>query len=266
MKYFFPLFLLSLLYVSCSSSTDNVSPKNSSIAVQPLPKMRYTIPAIKDIIDHSIELSQFPYYATFFDTIVPKPIEDTSFVEFFLENKEAYYDTLGNRHYIHSEKYTYCDTAKIRKNVRTDDVSLAGFAEYGCMNMYLKLENPYKVFDCGKITKENLTFLFVKLYDLETCRYYLLSFDKNYKFLSSMCLYGYTVFDDEKFCETGELNKEKIGNPFLNYSFNRSVLRLNIEDCNNNYIYYFFKIDEEGFFILHDIIYIDEEGGTHWEI
>ena len=257
------LFLTALCLLSC---TDRTLPPDTSDSVQVFPKTRYPFPAIKDIIDNSIELPEFPYYATFFDTIVPKLIEDTNFIEFILENRESYYDTTGNRHYLHSEKYIYCDTAKIRHNIYTDDVATSGFAEYGWVNGSLKLENPYKVFDCGKLSKENMIFLFIRIYDLESHIYYLFSFDKNYNFLSSICLYGYPVFDYDKFCETGELNEKKISNSFLNYSFDGSNLRLNIEDCNNNYIYYFFKIDEEGFFILHDIIHIYEEGGTHWKI
>ena len=212
-------------------------------------------------------MSEFPD-STFFDTVVPKLIEDTSLMAFFIQNRESYYDPIGNRHYCWSKEYTYCDTAKIRHNIRTDDVATHGFAEYGWVNtVYLKLENPYKVFDCGKLTKENMIFLFIRIYDLESHIYYLLSFDKNYNFLSSMCLYGYPVFEQDKFFETGELNEKKISNSFLNYSLTDSILTLNIEGSYGDYLHYYFTIDNEGFIILYDIIHIEEEGEiTHLRI
>ena len=251
------LFLTAFCLLSCK---DRTFPPDTSDSVQVFSKTRYPFPAIKDIIDHSTELSEFPD-STFFDTVVPKLIEDTSLMAFFIQNRESYYDPIGNRHYCWSKEYTYCDTAKIRHNIRTDDVATHGFAEYGWVNtVYLKLENPYKVFDCGKLTKENMIFLFIRIYDLESHIYYLLSFDKNYNFLSSMCLYGYPVFEQDKFFETGELNEKKISNSFLNYSLTDSILTLNIEGSYGDYLHYYFTIDNEGFIILYDIIHIEEEG------
>jgi hypothetical protein len=82
-----------------------------------------------------------------------------------------------------------------------------------------------------------------------------------------MCLYGYPVFEQDKFFETGELNEKKISNSFLNYSLTDSILTLNIEGSYGDYLHYYFTIDNEGFIILYDIIHIEEEGEiTHLRI
>lgn len=245
-------FIALLLLVSCISKHDT---QYNAANDRPIVT---TIPAIKDIIDHSIELSQFPD-TTFFDTIAPKLIEDTNFMEFFIQNREAYYDTLGNRHYIWSEKYTYCDTAKIRKNVFTHEIALAGFEEYNVFPPGVLENFSKKIYDCGKITKENGIFLFIKYYDVQSCLYYLFSFDKNYNFLSAVCLYGYPAFSEEKWWNSGIASEQKVNDSFLNYSLTDSNLTLHIEGAFDDCYYYYFKIDEEGFFILHDNIHIDCE-------
>lgn len=79
--------------------------------------------------------------------------------------------------------------------------------------------------------------------------------------MSSVCLYGYTVFDD-KFFETGEINTKKIRDSFLNYSINGSNLTLNIEGNYGDFYHYYFKIDSDGYIVLYDIVHIDEKGET----
>ena len=267
MKYFIQLFLLPILYISCGSSlTENTSSPDTSDSVQVFPKTRYPIPAIKDIIDHSTELSEFPD-STFFDTVVPKLIEDTSIMAFFIQNRESYYDPIGNRHYCWSKEYTCCDTAKIRNNVPTDEIALSGFAEYLCFPPGVLEKFSEKIYDCGKITKENMIFLFIKYYDVESCLYYLFSFDKNYNFLSSICLYGYLAFDDEKWWNSGTTSEHKVNDSFLNYSLTDSILTLNIEGSYGDYYHYYFTIDNDGFIILYDIIHTEEDGeSTHLKI
>ena len=179
----FQLALLFLLCVSCRSNHNDID------TVQMLSKTRYnTIPSIKEIIEKSKELSEFPD-STFLDTVVPTLIEDTCSMEFFFENRESYYDTQGMRHFVWSKKYTYCDTARTRNNVYTEDIALTGFEEYHILPHEVYEKFPAKFFSCGKLFRGDQILLFVKYYDVDACTYYLLSFDKNYNFLSSVWLH-----------------------------------------------------------------------------
>lgn len=185
-----------------------------------------TLNIIKNIIYNTKSLSAFPEQKILLNNngvVISEPV----FVNFFLNNRESYLLKNGNKNDLNEE-----------------ELSINCFSEYNIIQK--KDSGIFSIY--GKLAFKNYFFLVLKYYDYETSRFYILSFDNDYKLVSSVCFFGYHTFID---IEKNKFKDVIQGNPFINYKINSSQLSTEIigSDINNVLKW---SINEKGIFRLQE--------------
>lgn len=232
---------LIMLYICISlfSCTKNINKKNQQDCNNSVDRIdknilkhNDTLKSIKKMLNDSKELSQFPD-SVYFDTQLDTEMKDSTFIKYFLENNNFYYSNNG-----------------IKNNNSDEQISLSGFVEYHFFPQEVYEKYKSKIYNYGKITNKNYLFQFIKYYDVDSSRFYMLIFDLNYKLISSISIYGYqpTFINQDVY---NQIDK-KSSPSFLNYSKNENKIELFVKGSFINYNYNFI-IDEKGKLILTNL-------------